>query len=92
VVAVCPLEFPAFFKEPSPDTKIIGVEPTGAPSMGTSIFNQENTTLESIDSFVDGAAIKRVGERNFEICKTNLDRVISVPEDSICQTIFDFYN
>jgi threonine dehydratase len=60
--------------------------------MGTSIFNQENTTLESIDSFVDGAAIKRVGERNFEICKKNLDRVISVPEGAICQTILDLYN
>jgi threonine dehydratase len=80
------------FKELSPATKIIGVEPTGAPSMGTSIFNHVNTTLENIDSFVDGAAVKRVGERNFEICKQNLDRVVSVPEGAICQTILDLYN
>ena len=82
----------AVFKELSPATKIIGVEPTGAPSMGTSIFNHVNTTLENIDSFVDGAAVKRVGERNFEICKQNLEKVISVPEGAICQTILDLYN
>ncbi len=80
------------FKELSPKTKIIGVEPTGAPSMGTSIFNNENTTLLKIDSFVDGAAVKRVGERNYAICKQNLDRVIHVPEGAICQTILDLYN
>ncbi|KQC31978.1 threonine dehydratase [Nonlabens sp. YIK11] len=82
----------AVFKELSPATKIIGVEPTGAPSMGTSIFNRQNTTLDNIESFVDGAAVKRVGERNFEICQRNLERVISVPEGAICQTILDLYN
>lgn len=80
------------FKELSPRTKIIGVEPTGAPSMGTSIFNHVNTTIDHIDSFVDGAAVKRVGERNFEICQKNLERVLSVPEGAICQTILDLYN
>ncbi|TYA79103.1 pyridoxal-phosphate dependent enzyme, partial [Seonamhaeicola marinus] len=49
------------FKTMSPKTKIIGVEPQGAQSMATSIKNNENTTLENIDKFVDGAAVKRVG-------------------------------
>ena len=80
------------FKELSPETKIIGVEPEGAPSMLTSIKNKQNTTLDKIDSFVDGAAVKRVGDLNFEICKQNLDDVITVPEGKICQTILDLYN
>ena len=80
------------FKYLSPETKIIGVEPEGAPSMQTSIRNKKNTTLEKIDSFVDGAAVKKVGDLNFAICKQNLTEVITVPEGKICQTILDLYN
>ncbi|MDG1728852.1 MAG: threonine ammonia-lyase IlvA [Algibacter sp.] len=80
------------FKTLSPNTKIIGVEPEGAPSMTTSIKNNKNTTLQSIEKFIDGAAVKRVGDLNFEICKKNLDAMITVPEGKVCQTILDLYN
>ena len=80
------------FKKLSPETKIIGVEPKGAPSMSTSIFNGFNTELEHIDKFVDGAAVKKVGDLTFEICKTNLHKTITVDEGEICETILDLYN
>ncbi len=80
------------FKELSPNTKIIGVEPEGAPSMKTSIENNKNTELEHIEKFVDGAAVKRVGDLNFAICKQNLDDVITVPEGKVCETILELYN
>ncbi|WP_405609657.1 threonine ammonia-lyase IlvA [Polaribacter sp. Asnod1-A03] len=80
------------FKYLSPETKIIGVEPEGAPSMKTSIKNKKNTVLDTIDSFVDGAAVKKVGDLNFAICQQNLTEVITVPEGKICQTILDLYN
>ncbi|QNK76433.1 threonine ammonia-lyase IlvA [Winogradskyella sp. PAMC22761] len=80
------------FKILSPQTKIIGVEPKGAPSMLTSIKNNKNTKLEFIENFVDGAAVKRVGDLNFAICKENLSNVITVDEGKICQTILDLYN
>lgn len=80
------------FKELSPNTKIIGVEPEGAPSMKTSIENGKNTRLETIDKFVDGAAVKQVGTHNFEICKENLDDIILVPEGKVCSTILQLYN
>ncbi len=76
----------------SPKTKIIGVEPEGAPSMSTSIFNKENTTLRLIEKFVDGAAVQRVGDRNFAICKEYLHKMVTVPEGKVCQTILDLYN
>ncbi len=76
----------------SPKTKVIGVEPEGAPSMSTSIFNKENTTLSLIEKFVDGAAVQRVGDRNFAICKENLHQMVTVPEGKVCQTILDLYN
>ncbi|AOW09386.1 threonine ammonia-lyase IlvA [Flavobacterium gilvum] len=80
------------FKELSPTTKIIGVEPLGAPSMKTSITNHKNTALETIDKFVDGAAVKQVGDLTFEICQKNLDDIILVPEGKICTSILRLYN
>ncbi len=80
------------FKQLSPNTKIIGVEPAGAASMKTSIENGENTALERIDKFVDGAAVQRVGDKAFEICKNVLDDVVIVPEGKVCTTILKLYN
>jgi threonine dehydratase len=80
------------FKELSPNTKIIGVEPEGAPSMSVSIKNNKNTELKHIEKFIDGAAVKRVGDLTFSICKENLDAMITVPEGKVCQTILELYN
>lgn len=80
------------FKQLSPNTKIIGVEPKGAPSMKTSIEENKNTALKTIDKFVDGAAVKQVGDMTFEICKQNLHDIILVPEGKICTTILRLYN
>ena len=81
-----------YFNELSPDTKIIGVEPEGAPSMKTSIEKGENTTLDTIDKFVDGAAVKRCGELTFDICKDVIDDIVLVPEGKICTHILRMYN
>jgi len=78
-------------KQLSPNTKVIGVEPEGAPSMSTSLTNGKNTTLSKIEKFVDGAAVKRVGELTFSICKELLDDMITVPEGKVCQTILELY-
>tara|TARA_R110002051_G_scaffold74908_2_gene136516 strand:- start:20890 stop:22140 length:1251 start_codon:yes stop_codon:yes gene_type:complete len=80
------------FKALSPNTKIIGVEPEGAPSMKTSIEKGVNTELEFIDKFIDGAAVQRVGDYTFSICKDNLSDIVTVPEGKVCQTILDLYN
>jgi threonine dehydratase len=80
------------FKHLSPNTKIIGVEPQGAPSMKTSIANHKNTALDTIDKFVDGAAVKQVGDLTFAICEKNLDDIILVPEGKACTTILRLYN
>ena len=82
----------AMFKKLSPNTKIIGIEPEGAPSMKTSLQEGRVIELESIERFVDGASVQKVGSRNFAICKENLDEMITVPEGKICQTILDLYN
>jgi threonine dehydratase len=80
------------FKRLSPKTKLIGVEPLGSPSMKISIENKMVTTLQQIDKFVDGAAVKRVGEINYEICKDTLSEILLIPEGKVCSTILQLYN
>lgn len=80
------------FKQLSPATKIIGVEPQGAPSMLSALENKSPIALDEIDKFVDGAAVKKVGDLNFKICKSKLDRMILVPEGKVCSTILQLYN
>jgi threonine dehydratase len=82
----------AYFKTEAPQTKVIGVEPEGAPSMLTAIKAGRPVQLDQIDSFVDGAAVKRVGDTTFKICKQVIDDMHLVPEGKICSTILKLYN
>jgi threonine dehydratase len=81
-----------YLKQKLPNITLIGVEPEGAPSMLTSINNGENTALTDIDRFVDGAAVKRVGDKTFAICREILDDMLTVPEGKVCTTILKLYN
>lgn len=82
----------SYFKTYSPRTKIIGLEPEGAPSMYEALKAGHPVTLDSIDRFVDGAAVKRVGDITFSICKEVLDDMHLVPEGKVCSTILKLYN
>ena len=81
-----------YFEEHSPNTKIIGVEPEGAAAMKASIDAGELVKLDHIDKFVDGAAVKAPGELTLQICRQNLERVITVPEGQVCTTLLKMYN
>jgi threonine dehydratase len=81
-----------YFKEKSPNTKIIGLEPEGAPSMYWALKSGEPVELENIDKFVDGAAVKRVGDVTFSFCKDVIDDMHLVPEGKICTSILQMYN
>lgn len=77
--------------ELSPFTKLVGVEPALAPSMSESLAAHQVVTLESIDSFVDGASVKRVGSKTFAICEEALDRMLVMEKNMLCQTMLDLY-
>jgi len=82
----------AYFKQISPNTKIIGVEPAGAASMKASIEAGAVVSLKEIDKFVDGAAVQRVGDLTFGICQKVIDDIVLVPEGKVCTTILELYN
>lgn len=81
-----------YLKGISPSTKLIGVEPAGAASMKASLDHGQVTRLDSIDTFVDGAAVKQVGELPVAICSGVLDDIALVPEGKVCTTILQLYN
>lgn len=80
------------FRHLSPETKLIGVEAEGAPAMYESLKQGKVVQLDHIDTFADGIAVKRVGEKTFRICKETLNDIILVPEGKICGTILQLYN
>ncbi len=82
----------SYFKTFSPQTKIIGAEPEGAPSMKTALEAGHPVALENVDRFVDGAAVKRVGDISFAICKDVLHDMRLVAEGKVCSTILKLYN
>lgn len=82
----------AYIKTVSPNTKIIGVEPLGAPSMFEALKAGGVVKLDKINSFVDGASVKKVGDLNFPICKANLDDMLLIDEGHVCSKIIQMYN
>ncbi len=82
----------SYFKQLSPKTKIIGIEPAGAPAMHDSLKASQVLTLDKIDTFVDGAAVRRVGEMTFKIAQQVIDDMVLVPEGKVCTSILQLYN
>ena len=76
----------------SPATKIIGIEPAGAPSMTKAFKAGHPVSLDEIDPFVDGAAVKRAGDITYKLCKEFLDRIHVVSEGKVCSSILKLYN
>ena len=80
------------FKTLLPNAKVIGIEPEGAPAMHQSLERGKNTELNSIDPFVDGAAVRKVGDDAYDLCDNYLDKLVLVSEGKICQSILKLYN
>jgi threonine dehydratase len=82
----------SYFQTYSPQTKIIGVEPTGAPSMKEALKAGKPVVLDKIQRFVDGASVKKVGDQTFAICKDVIADMLLVPEGKVSSTILQLYN
>lgn len=81
-----------YLKDKKPEVQLIGVEPEGAPSMLQALEQGKPVTLAEINRFVDGAAVKRVGELTYALCAKALDQMLSVAEGQVCTTILKLYN
>ena len=80
-----------YFSTLSPKTKIVGVEPQGAPSMTEALKAGKPVILEKIQNFVDGASVKKVGDITFEYCKDAIHEMLLVAEGKVSSTILQLY-
>jgi threonine dehydratase len=81
-----------YIKGISVQTKLVGVEPSGAPSMKEALKAGHPVKLEKIQRFVDGASVQKVGDLTFAICKEVLSDMLLVPEGKVSSTILQLYN
>ncbi|NNF24227.1 MAG: threonine ammonia-lyase IlvA [Rhodobacteraceae bacterium] len=82
-----------FCSEMEPQINLQLVEPEGGASLTAALSVGNPVILGSLDTFVDGAAVARIGDRNFEMLRDiPPDHVHTVPEDRICGTILEMLN
>ncbi|WP_028297455.1 threonine ammonia-lyase IlvA [Olivibacter sitiensis] len=81
-----------YLRSKKSDVQLWGVEPEGAPSMKEALLRHHPVALDSINRFVDGAAVKRVGDLTYHYCQELLNRMELVPEGKVCTTILRLYN
>ena len=80
------------YKDICANTEIIGTEPEGAPSMSKALEAGKVIELGNIDSFIDGASLKKVGTLTFPFCQKNINYIKLIPEGLACKTILSLYN
>ncbi|AZA08946.1 threonine ammonia-lyase IlvA [Corynebacterium pseudopelargi] len=83
----------SYLADMAPRTSVVGVEPEGAPSLQAALEADEPVALATVDPFVDGAAVKRIGDINFAIIEKNKGRLhnLTVSEGAVCTEMLDLY-
>jgi threonine dehydratase len=81
----------AYLRERAPGTLVVGAEPAGAASMTAALAAGGPVTLDEIDPFVDGAAVRRVGQAPFDIISGNPHVLLTADEGAICTAMLDLY-
>ncbi|WP_134322289.1 threonine ammonia-lyase IlvA [Cumulibacter soli] len=74
-----------------PGVRIVGVEPDGAASFQAALDAGQPVELPEVDTFVDGAAVARVGDMSFGIASELVDEIVSVPEGAVCTEMLELY-
>lgn len=81
----------AYMNEAMPDTKVIGVEPSGAASMNLALTEGKPVSLKYVDKFCDGTAVAKAGKLTYQHTKQYIDKIELVPEGKVSETIIELY-
>lgn len=74
-------------KSLNPAVKVYGVQAENASSMADSLKAGEALTLNQVNTFADGIAVKHPGDLTFDMCRRYVDEIVTVSEDEIASAI-----
>ena len=80
-----------YLGEHAPDVRVVGVEPAGGASMAAALAAGQPVELESLDPFVDGAAVRQVGRATFDVVHAAGPELVAVPEGRVCVEMLALY-
>lgn len=81
----------AWLRERHPDVRVIGVEPEGAASLAAAREAGRPVALDELDTFVDGAAVRRAGQVPYDVLADADLTLVTVPEGRVCQEMLELY-
>jgi threonine dehydratase len=81
----------AYLRERAPSVRVIGAEPAGAASMTAALAAGGPVTLDEIDPFVDGAAVRRVGAAPYAVLAAGPAAMVTVDEGAVCTEMLALY-
>lgn len=80
-----------WMRERAPHTRVIAVEPTGAASLAAALAAGGPVDLEHLDTFVDGTAVRRVGDCPYAVAAQRRPMTVAVPEGAVCSEMLEMY-
>jgi threonine dehydratase len=80
-----------WLREHAPGVRLVGVEPAGAADMAAALAAGHPVELAEIDTFVDGAAVRRAGDVTFPLVRDAGCELVTVPEGHVCTEMLDLY-
>ena len=80
-----------YLKAIVPGVTVVGVEPYESDAMYRSLEAGHRVTLERVGIFVDGVAVREVGEKTFDVVRHTVKRVVRVSNDAVCAAIRDVF-
>ena len=81
----------AWLGERHPGVQVIGAEPAGAACVAAALAAGGPVTLPEVDTFVDGAAVRRAGDITYPLIAASGARVVTVDEGRVCREMLALY-
>ncbi|GMU43975.1 MAG: threonine ammonia-lyase, biosynthetic [Xanthomonadales bacterium] len=82
----------AYIKALRPEIRVIGVEPVDAACLDAALKAGQPVTLDQVGLFVDGVAVRRIGDHPFRVLREHIDAMVLVHTDEICAAIKDVFD
>ncbi|WP_232506098.1 threonine ammonia-lyase IlvA [Microlunatus flavus] len=81
----------AWLRQRHPGVRVVGVEPQGAASVAAALAAGHPVDLLDLDTFVDGASVRRAGALTTPVVAAAGAELVQVPEGAVCVELLAMY-